>query len=149
MSDLIVLIVFLAVAYVTGSWMEKKHYKRIRAHEEALADIPFTNDPFTAHSANVKDVRFIGGSCVIAADAFKLFLGHLRGLFGGNVAAYESLTDRARREAINRMRRKAKDADMVVNVRLQLTELGEGRVEAIAYGTAIYLDHEQVQTNPV
>jgi uncharacterized protein YbjQ (UPF0145 family) len=45
------------------------------------------------------------------------------------------------------MRNKAKDADMIVNVRLQMTEIGNGRVEAIAYGTALYLDHEHVQTD--
>ena len=138
--DLIFLIIFLVVTFATGSFFEKRHFSRLNKREETLIDNPFFTDSFTALHEDVKRTEFVSAGCVIAADYFKNFLGGLRNFFGGNMSAYESLTERARREAIVQMREKAGDADMVVKARIQLTELGKGRVEAIAYGTAVYLN---------
>lgn len=106
--------------------------------EEAIFQL-FTSDAFTTREENVERMKFVGGSCVIAADKFKMILGGLRSFFGGKVSSFESLTERARREALLRMRAQAPDADMIINGRIQLCEIGQGQVEAIAYGTAVYL----------
>ena len=72
-------------------------------------------------------------------------LASLRNIFGGKVAAYESLVDRARREAVLRMKEKAPNADIVLNTRIETSTIGRsansrrsiGSIEAIAYGTAV------------
>jgi len=139
MIDLIIIMIALLVTYITGTISERRHLGRLKTSEEALLSSPFVTDSFTAKNADIERTEFISAGCVIAADRFKNFLAGLRNIFGGSVSSYESLTERARRQAIVTMREQAKDADMVVKARIQLCELGKGRVEAIAYGTAIYL----------
>jgi len=79
-------------------------------------------------------------------DYFKRLLASLRNIFGGTVKSYESLIDRARREALLRMKEKAPQASMIVNVRIETTTVGRkankkgvGCLEALAYGTAVTL----------
>jgi uncharacterized protein YbjQ (UPF0145 family) len=141
MIDLIAIIAVLIITYVSGTLLEKKHYKRIREREQKLLNQPYVVDSFTALESNIREAKLVDGSCVIAADRFKVFLGGLLSIFGGRIATFESLTDRARREAIIRMREQAIDADMIVCTRIQYTELGgKGQIEAMAYGTAVYLN---------
>ena len=88
----------------------------------------------------------VRGSCVISLDYFKRFLASLRNLVGGRVRAYESLLDRARREAILRMKENSGGADLILNVRLENSAIGKsannkkqiGSVEVLAYGTAVF-----------
>lgn len=89
----------------------------------------------------------VSGSVVISIDYFKRLLGNLRNLFGGRVKAYESLLDRARREAILRMKEDAlsRGGEMITNLKMETSTLtgaanqrGQiGSVEVIAYGTAV------------
>ena len=139
MIDLIFILLFLFIAYMTGSTIEKRHFKSIREREAALVNHPFIVDQFrTEDLSQTERTEFVDGSCVIAADRFKMFLGGVLSIFGGKISAFESLTDRARREAILRMREKAIGADMVICTRIQFSELQKAQIEAIAYGTAIY-----------
>ncbi|MGQ0547496.1 MAG: YbjQ family protein, partial [Betaproteobacteria bacterium] len=52
--------------------------------------------------------RLVAGSVVIADDYFKSLLAGLYSFFGGPVRSYESLLDRARREAVLRMKAEAR-----------------------------------------
>tara|TARA_B100001105_G_C22118560_1_gene326510 strand:+ start:295 stop:525 length:231 start_codon:yes stop_codon:yes gene_type:complete len=69
----------------------------------------------------------------------------LRNIFGGRVGAYESLLDRARREAVLRMQDEACQlgAETIYNVKYETSRIGEnaakglGSVEVLAYGTAL------------
>ena len=89
----------------------------------------------------------VTGSAVVSTDYFKRLLANLRNLFGGRVGAYETLVDRARREALLRMKEQARrrGACMVLNLRLETAAVGRsankkgglGSVEAVAYGTAL------------
>jgi uncharacterized protein YbjQ (UPF0145 family) len=91
-----------------------------------------------------RSTRLVAGSVVISVDYFKRFLAGLRNIFGGRVRSYESLLDRARREAILRMKAEAKalGADMVFNIKMETASISKGRrnaigaVEVLAYGTA-------------
>jgi uncharacterized protein YbjQ (UPF0145 family) len=86
----------------------------------------------------------VAGSVVISIDRFKQLLAGLRNLFGGHITAYESLLDRARREAVLRMKAAAGDAAVITNLRVETTSLsgqskkGLGTIEVLAYGTALY-----------
>ena len=73
----------------------------------------------------------------------------LKGLVGGQLKSYEPLMERARREAVLRMKEQAitQGFSAVVNVRLETSRLasahsgGEGTsgVEVLAFGTAVNL----------
>ena len=82
---------------------------------------------------------------LISIDFFKKFVAGLRNLVGGRVSAYESLLERARREAILRMKAEAqaRGAKSVWNVRIETSSItkdatqGVAAVEVIAFGTAV------------
>jgi uncharacterized protein YbjQ (UPF0145 family) len=84
---------------------------------------------------------------VISVDYFKRLLAGLRNIFGGRVKSYESLIDRARREALLRMKAMAGDATVIVNVRIETATIGRQSrrkstacLEAVAYGTALTVE---------
>ena len=91
--------------------------------------------------------QLVSGNVVISIDFFKKFVAGLRSLFGGRLQSYESLLDRARREAILRMKESALEigAKVIINVRIETASIsksssrnnGIGSVEVVAYGTAL------------
>jgi len=90
----------------------------------------------------------VAGNVVISVDYFKRFLAGLRGLVGGRIKSYESLLDRARREAILRLKKDAMDHGYhaVVNVRLETSRMANARgkegtagLEILAFGTGLKL----------
>ena len=82
---------------------------------------------------------------VIANDYFKAFVAGLRNLFGGKIRTYETLLDRARREAILRMKEEAQKlgADFVFNIKYETSNISGQYskrlpvIEVHAYGTAL------------
>ena len=146
MEQLIVVIVLIGLGYFIGSIAEKRHYRSIVSREAQLLHIPaVTVKNMIEQDVDIIDARMIQGSAVISIDHFKRLLASLRNIFGGKVAAYESLVDRARREAVLRMKEKAPNADIVLNMRIETSTIGRsansrrsiGSIEAIAYGTAV------------
>lgn len=138
--DLIAFLVFLGAVYVIGSSIEKNHFHRIIEREKFLLQQPHTTDDFIlTPDMHCRQIKLVTGACVIGADYFKMFVAGLRSWFGGPLTTYEGLLDRARREAVLRMREEAAGADMVVQTRICTAEIKPGVVEIQAYGTAIYL----------
>src|SRR5690606_13733740 len=95
-------------------------------------------------SRPVAEARLITASVVISHDNFKRFLAQLRKIFGGPLRSYESLLDRARREAVLRLKEQCPEAHIVLNLRLDTANIastqgkkGIGALEVIAYGTAV------------
>jgi len=157
MADIIFLVVAAIITFFTGTVIEKKHYRSIRRREKDMLNIPFLStgkyDDIIPHcsSINIQKVdneyasdlnsaELVKGSVVLGVDYFSTLLFALRNFFGGKVSVFERLTDRARREAILRMREDSKSADAILNMRLHTSEVGRNQVEVIAYGTAIYLN---------
>ena len=152
MIELLVNLGYLAVAlaatYITGSLVEKRHFASLRRREREALTLPLvTRDALSADLTGA-DCRLVVGSCVVGADFFKRHLAALRGLVGGRVAAYESLVDRARREALLRMKDQARGAAEIVCARIVTANLGPGSVEAIAYGTAVFPKASDSQNGP-
>jgi uncharacterized protein YbjQ (UPF0145 family) len=145
MYDLIVLIVLLTIGYVVGRFAETRHYRSIIAREEALRGIPAVTTKLLPTMDPPARTTLVAGNVVISVDYFKKFVAGLRNLAGGRVVAYETLVDRARREAILRMKLDAKrrGAKMVFNVKLETSSISKGRknsigsLEVLAYGTAV------------
>ena len=146
MGQLIIVIVLIGLGYVVGSSAEKKHYRSIISREAQLLHIPTVSvKNMIEGGVDIIDARMVQGSVVISIDHFKRILASLRNIFGGKVTAYESLVDRARREAILRMKEKSPNADIVLNTRIETSTIGRsannrksiGSIEAMAYGTAV------------
>lgn len=137
-------ILLLAVGYISGTIIEKRHYKAIREREEEFKTIPTIMLKHALSEEEIKSTRLVNGSVVISIDFFKKFLASLINFFGGNISSYETLIDRARREAILRMKEDGKDASEIINLRIETSSItknaknGVGAVEVLAYGTAIY-----------
>ena len=66
------------------------------------------------------------GEVVIATDYLKSFQATIRKIFGGRLGSYQTLLDRARREALLRVIEQAQDQgyNAVCNVRLETADVG-------------------------
>lgn len=145
MVDLIVLLVLLTLGYVFGQLAERRHYRSILKREQALRALLLVPTRFPPMFNPPAETRLVAGNAVISVDYFKVFVAGLRQLIGGRVRSYESLIDRARREAVLRMKDEARKvgATMIFNVKFEAAPLYKGQrnsiqsVEALVYGTAI------------
>ncbi len=143
--EFIVFIFLIALGYFIGSSKEKAHYRSIVSREKAMINLPVTSSkhPILPLPENVES-HMVVGSVVISVDYFKKILAMLRSIFGGEIASYESLVDRARREAILRLKESCIDAAEVINLRIETSSISKGgqnqigSVEVLAYATAIY-----------
>lgn len=134
----------LLLGFVAGRIAEKRHYARIIKAEKSLLSLPATATRLPPQDQSHQQV-LVSGNIVVANDYFKFFTASLKTLFGGRLNSYESLLDRGRREALVRMKQKAKamDATLVFNVKYVTTNLSAGEqnrmgtLEVLAYGTAL------------
>ncbi|MBN2823941.1 MAG: heavy metal-binding domain-containing protein [Campylobacterales bacterium] len=142
--DLILFVVLILLGFIVGTLLEKRHYRSIIQRESELLSLPTISLKTPLNADNIVHVRLVTGCVVISIDYFKKIVASLRNFFGGNVASYETLIDRARREAILRLKESAKDADEIINVKIETSSISKnaqnsiGAVEVLAYGTAIY-----------
>ena len=143
--DVIIFAALFLLGFFAGRWNERRHYASIRAREKALAKVLVFSNRFPPQATVPVPTRLVSGSAVISDDYFKNVVAGLYSFFGGRVRTYESLVDRARREAVLRMKREALQmgSTMIVNAKFQTFAIG-GRsqnsvkgVEVLAYGTAL------------
>ena len=145
MNSLIIFIVLVILGYVFGKFAEGRHYRSIQAREQKLVHLPITSSkkPFQ-NGQPIGHSRLVYGHVVVSVDYFKQVLAGLRNLFGGTIQSYETLLDRARREAVLRLKESCPEAEQIINVRIETSSIsksagsGIGSVEVLAYGTAIY-----------
>ncbi len=131
------------IGYVFGTIIEKRHFKSLIKREEEMLYLPTIALKKPLREEGIQSSTLVNGSVVISIDFFKKFVAGLINFFGGNITVYESLIDRARREAILRMKESAKDASEIINVKIETSSIskntkGVGAIEVLAYGTAIY-----------
>ena len=145
MIDLYVLLALIAIGYIVGRYLEQRHYRSIERRERELVGLATTSSKRPIGPIpHPSRVELVEGACVISVDYFKRFVAGLRQFFGGNVRSYETLVDRARREAILRLKARCRDADQVINLRIETSSITKGRrnqigsIEVHAYATAIY-----------
>jgi uncharacterized protein YbjQ (UPF0145 family) len=148
MDQLIIFVVLIALGYAAGTIAERKHYCSIEKREQDFLNLPAVTIKNAVHSdEEIEKSELVAGNAVISLDYFKRILAGLRNIFGGEVMSYETLVDRARREAVLRMKDMAGRADIILNLRIETSVIGQsansrrsiGSVEAIAYGTAVTL----------
>jgi len=149
MEHLFFTVLPLIVTYIIGRRIEQKHYASIREREVALKDLIAITMATPPSDWEVERSELVMGTVVISLDYFKRFVANLRGIIGGRIAVYESLLDRARREALLRMKNAAQAGgyDAVINTRIETSRLassgqngkGTAGIEILAFGTAIKL----------
>ena len=98
-------LVLLLLGFIFGRHAEKKHFQSIIKREAELANVLVIASKNLTEQDRKKAGLLVTGSVVISVDYFKRFVAMLRTIFGGRVRSYEALLDRARREAILRMKR--------------------------------------------
>ena len=146
MEDLILIAVILLVTYITGTVIEKNHYKKIKQREIALIKKPIVSYGIKEWDSKhkIKKVELVTGEVVVGVGFFKSFVAELKKFFGGRLNSIESVMDRGRREAILRMREKALGANFIINARVDTVMLNDlsgknssPQCAIIASGTAI------------
>ncbi|WP_201533466.1 YbjQ family protein [Psychrobacter immobilis] len=136
------LIVLFVVGWFFGSRHERQHLAQLSIAEQSLSHIIVSSERFyRPQLAAGSEGALVLGSVVIAQDYFKMIITRVLSIFGKNLTTYETLLDRARREAIVRMRTeaKAKGYNHIYGLRLEVSNINQlgSMVEAIAYGTAV------------
>ena len=135
-------ILLFAAGWFFGSRHERQHLAQLSVAEQSLSHIMVSSERFYVPklAANTEG-ELVLGSVVIAQDYFKMIIARVLSIFGKNLTTYETLLDRARREAIVRMRTEAqaKGYNYIYGLRLEVSNINQlgSMVEAIAYGTAV------------
>lgn len=144
MEQLLITMILVTLGYFFGRRAEKKHIKSIIEREQVLNKLPAMASRFPPQDGEYQQ-QLVSGSVVIANDYFKTFVAGLRNLFGGKISTYETLLDRARREAVLRMKQEAQQhqAELIFNVKYETSNIsGQYNkkmpvIEVHAYGTAL------------
>lgn len=98
--------------------------------------------------------RLVTAEVVMATDYLRRFLASVRKLLGGEIRGYQTLLERARREALLRLveQARAEGYNALCNVRLEWADIGgnvqgEGTVMAplLASATAYWCDPHELQ----
>jgi len=131
-------VVVLLVGALAGSVIERRHLASLARREELPGPV-LTDLGAPPAGVVVSDARLVSGEAVLGADRGKEFVSTLRNLVGGEVVSLQKLMTRARREALLRMvdEARAMGADLVLNVRFEMCEVGGKATDVICYGTAV------------
>jgi len=143
MAGLIIFLILLAVGYFFGRMNEARHFRSLQQREADLAYITVSSTKQTPKG--MQACEFVSGNVVISIDYFKRIIAGIRTIFGGRINSYATLVERARREAVLRMKQQAANHDMVhiSNLRLETSSVFKnaktnvGSLEVYAYGTAV------------
>lgn len=139
-------IFLLSLGFGAGKFTEKRHFKRLDEREYIYKGVLVTSLSSLPYADPGVDSTMVTGECVIATDYFKSFITKLKKIIGGELRAYLSLMDRARRESVIRLIEEAQDQgfDAVCNIRFVSADVGgstsnrkgAAMVAIIASGTA-------------
>lgn len=148
--DLLALVITPAAllgAWISGSILERRHLKSLLLLESGSRHILAITVETLPADWQVEGCDLVVGSVVISQDYFKRFAASIKGVFGGRIGVFEPLLERARREALIRMKAQAaaRGHNTVINVRIETSTLANARrdgkgtagVEIMAFGTAI------------
>jgi uncharacterized protein YbjQ (UPF0145 family) len=135
-------LILLLTGYIVGRILEKRHYASIRQRERELRSVVALTTRFAPQGIELRKFNLVSGAVVVSSDYFKTFVASFRNLFGGRFRGYETLLDRARREALLRLKEQAKaqGSQLVIGVRYQTSTISGSAtpsMEVIAYGTAL------------
>ncbi len=92
--------------------------------------------------ANYEIVQVLGivqGNTVRARNIGRDFMAGLKNIVGGEISEYTQLLTEARSEAMERMidAAEAREADAIVAIRFETSDILQGSAELFVYGTAV------------
>ena len=147
--SLVIAPVMLLGAWISGGILERRHVKNLLLLERGSRGVLAVTIEDLPPDWQVESGELVMGNVVISLDYFKRVAASIKGIFGGNIRVFEPLLERARREALIRMKgvAHARGYDTIINVRLETATLASARgngkgtagVEILAFGTAITL----------
>jgi uncharacterized protein YbjQ (UPF0145 family) len=147
MESLAISALLLALGFVSGKTIEHLHLQDLARRERRQRRLPALTTCRIPADWRVEEAMLLTGGVVVSLDYWKRFAASLRQLVGGNVRSFETLFERARREALLRLKEAAAErgCDAIVGVRLESAELanqgangkGTAGVELIAVGTGL------------
>lgn len=131
-------LVLFCIGWAFGRHIERKHLNELAQQEHMLAYIRVDTNKFQSSDSMG---QLVSSNVVLSHDYFKYIIALIQNFFGGRLTTYETVVDRARREAIVRLKLEAQKmgANHIMGLRLSTTEMGMegGMVEVFAYGTAV------------
>ncbi|MBT8397751.1 MAG: heavy metal-binding domain-containing protein [Gemmatimonadetes bacterium] len=140
-------------AWIAGSILERRHLDNLLLLESGSKGTLAVTVEDLPPDWKVESCELVMGNVVISQDYFKRVAASIKGIFGGNLGVLEPLLERARREALIRMKgvAHARGYDTIINVRIETAPLararGDGKgtagVEILAFGTAILLSNKR------
>ena len=141
--------VLLLGTWISGTLIERRHLSNLLRLESGSQDILALTIREIPRNWRIASSDLVIGNVVISLDYFKRVAGSLKSIVGGNIRVYEPLLERARREALIRMKEAARERghDTIINVRIETSRLASARadgkgtvgVEILAFGTAVTL----------
>ena len=148
---LLVTPVVLLGAWISGGMLERRHLKSLLLLESGSSGVLAITIEDLPPDWHVESCELVMGNVVISQDYFKRVAASIKSIFGGNIGVLEPLLERARREALIRMKgvAHARGYDTIINVRIETATLASSRgngkgtagVEILAFGTAISLSN--------
>ena len=133
-----IFVALFCIGWIIGRSVERKHLHDLEQREAKLQHIRLSTDKFATRA---QTGHMISANVVISHDYFKYVIANIQNLLGGRLTSYESVVERARREAVLRLKQQALalGGSEILGLRLSTTELGMqgGMVEVFAYGTVI------------
>ncbi len=148
---LLVTPVMLLGAWISGGMLERRHLESLLLLESGSSGVLAITIEDLPPDWHVESCELVMGNVVISQDYFKRVAASIKSIFGGNIGVLEPLLERARREALIRMKgvAHARGYDTIINVRIETATLASSRgngkgtagVEILAFGTAISLSN--------
>ena len=145
--SLVITPVMLLGAWISGTILEHRHLKSLLLLESGSRDVLAVTIEDLPRDWQVESCELVMGNVVISQDYFKRIAANIKSIFGGNIRVLEPLLERARREALIRMKgvAHARGYHTIINVRIETATLASARrdgkgtvgVEILAFGTAI------------
>ena len=152
-------LLMLVGAWISGGILERRHLKSLLLLEAASRHMLAVTIEDLPPDWQVESCELVIGNVVISQDYFKRFAATIKGMFGGNLRVLEPLLERARKEALIRMKgvAHARGYDKIINVRIETATLASARrngkgtagVEVLAFGTAVSLSNASAATGQV
>ena len=121
------------IGWFAGHIAEKNHERSLAKREEELKDIEVTDmrcPPGFSESDGT--CALVSGEAVVSSDLFKSWLFGLRNIIGGESKTFTRLFNRARREALLRMKARARElgCNAICNMRFDSADIGGNTVAA-------------------
>jgi uncharacterized protein YbjQ (UPF0145 family) len=97
-----------------------------------------------------RNLAVVRGLTVRSRSIVGNFFGGIQSLFGGNITIYTNLCEQARSETYRLMCQHATglDANAIIGMRYDATDLMAGLTEVLCYGTAVHVEPIDAGTSP-